>query len=46
MPLSTGLISYLFDKKEQSKLMGYSSAMNNLGGIIALSISGSLVSLN
>lgn len=46
MPLSTGLISYYFDKKEQSKLMGYSSAMNNLGGVIAMSMSGYLVSLN
>lgn len=46
MPLSTGLIAYFFDKTEQSKLMGYSSAMNNLGGIIAMSLSGYLVSLN
>jgi MFS family permease len=46
MPLSTGLIAYFFDKNEQSKLMGYSSAMNNLGGIIATAISGFLVSLN
>lgn len=45
-PLSTGLIAYFFDKNEQSKLMGYSSAMNNLGGIIAITISGYLVSLN
>lgn len=46
MPLSTGLIAYFFDKKEQPKLMGYSTAMNNLGGIIALALSGVLVSLN
>ena len=46
MPLSTGLIAYFFDKNEQSKLMGYSSAMNNLGGIIAMVLSGYLVSLN
>ena len=45
-PLSTGLIAYFFDKNEQSKLMGYSSAMNNLGGIIAMVLSGYLVSLN
>ncbi len=45
-PLSTGLIAYFFDKNEQSKLMGYSSAMNNLGGIIAIMLSGYLVSLN
>jgi len=46
MPLSTGLISYFFDKNEQSKLMGYSAAMNNLGGIIAMSLSGYLSTLN
>jgi MFS family permease len=46
MPLSTGLIAYFFDKNEQSRLMGYSSAMNNLGGIIATTLSGYLVSLN
>ncbi|QMV13889.1 MFS transporter [Vibrio spartinae] len=46
MPLSTGLIAFYFDKKEQSKLMGYSSAMNNLGGIIATVLSGYLVALN
>lgn len=46
MPLSTGLIAYFFDKNEQAKLMGYSAAMNNLGGIIATSLSGILVALN
>jgi MFS family permease len=46
MPLSTGLIPYFFDKNDQSELMGYSSAMNNLGGIIALGLSGILVSIN
>ncbi|QTL97443.1 MFS transporter [Iocasia frigidifontis] len=46
MPLSTGLISYLFDKNEQSTLMGYSSAMNNIGGVIALAVSGLLVAIN
>ena len=46
MPLSTGLISYFFDKDERTKLMGYSSAMNNLGGVIAMSLSGVLVTFN
>jgi len=46
MPLSTGLISLLFDQGEQSKLMGYSSAMNNVGGIIATILSGLLVSVS
>lgn len=46
MPLSTGLISILFEQSEQSKLMGYSSAMNNVGGIIATILSGLLVSVS
>ena len=46
MPLSTGLIAYFFPKNEQTKLMGYSSAMNNLGGIIATTLSGFLVSIS
>jgi len=46
MPLSTGLLSYCFDRSEHSKLMGYSSAMNNLGGVIAMSLSGFLVTFN
>ena len=46
MPLSTGLLGYFFDRSEQSKLMGYSVAMNNLGGIIASILAGYLVSLN
>ena len=46
MPLSTGLLGYFFERSEQSKLMGYSVAMNNLGGIIASILAGYLVSLN
>lgn len=46
MPLSTGLLAYYFDGKEQGKLMGYSVAMNNLGGIIAMILSGYLSSIN
>lgn len=46
MPLSTGLISYYYEPSEQTKLMGYSSAMNNLGGVIAMTLSGFLVSVN
>jgi MFS family permease len=46
MPLSTGLISYYFAPQERSKLMGYSAAMNNLGGIIAMSLSGYLVTIS
>jgi MFS family permease len=45
MPLSTGLLAYYFGQNEQNKLMGYSFAMNNLGGIIAMSLSGILASI-
>lgn len=42
MPLSTGLISYYFTKDKQDMLMGYSSAMNMLGGVVATLIAGML----
>lgn len=45
MPLSTGLLAYYFEANEQKQLMGYSVAMNNLGGIIAMSLSGILASI-
>ncbi|MEG0364882.1 MAG: MFS transporter [Erysipelotrichales bacterium] len=45
MPLSTGLLSFYFDKSQQQKLLGYSSAMNNLGGVIATIISAYLATL-
>lgn len=45
MPLSTGLLPFYFKQNEQKKLMGYSFAMNNLGGIIAMSLSGILASI-
>lgn len=40
MPLSTGLLSFYFAPEEQDKLMGYSSAMNQMGGVVATLISG------
>lgn len=46
MPLSTGLISYFFKVEEQVALMGRSSAMNNLGGIVALFLSGILAAFS
>ena len=46
MPLSTGLLAYYFQPQEQKKLMGYSVAMNNLGGIIAMALSGVLSSIS
>ncbi len=42
MPLSTGLISYYFTKDKHDMLMGYSSAMNMMGGVIATLIAGLL----
>jgi len=45
MPLSTGLLAYYYNQHEQKKLMGYSVAMNNLGGIIAMTLSGFLAAI-
>lgn len=42
MPLSTGLLSFYFPPQQQDKLMGYSSAMNQLGGAVATLLSGLL----
>lgn len=42
MPMSTGLISYYFTRDKQDMLMGYSSAMNMLGGVMATLIAGIL----
>ena len=46
MPLSTGLLSFYFTPEEQDKLMGYSSAMNQMGGVIATLVSGVLASIS
>lgn len=46
MPLSTGLLAFYFDRKSQSKLMGYSSAMNQMGGVIATLLSGLLATIS
>ena len=46
MPLSTGLLGYYFSSDKQGQLMGYSSAMNNIGGIVAMSLSGYLASIS
>lgn len=46
MPLSVGLIPYFFNREEQVALLGRSSAMNNLGGIVAMSISGILAAMS
>ena len=42
MPLSTGLLSFYFPPERQAKLMGYSSAMNQMGGVVATLLSGML----
>ena len=42
MPLSTGLLAFYFKPGEQEGLMGYSSAMNQMGGVIATLLSGLL----
>ena len=46
MPLSTGLLSFYFPPEQQDRLMGYSSAMNQMGGVVATLISGILASVS
>ncbi len=46
MPLSTGLLSYYFPPEKQVGLMGYSSAMNQMGGVIATLLSGLLANIS
>lgn len=46
MPLSTGLLAFYFEPQEQEGLMGWSSAMNNMGGVIATLISGALAAVS
>lgn len=46
MPLSTGLLSFYFTKDKQGPLMGYSSALNMLGGVIATLIAGGLAMIS
>ena len=46
MPLSTGLLVFYFPPWRLSALMGYSSAMNQLGGVIATLLSGLLASIS
>ncbi len=42
MPLSTGLLAYYYTQDKLDGLMGWSSAMNQLGGVIATLLSGLL----
>lgn len=46
MPLSTGLLAFYFPPENQSRLMGLSSAMNQMGGVIATLICGILASIS
>ena len=45
MPLSTGLLNYYFPPEKQSRLMGLSAAMNQLGGVVATMLAGVLASV-
>lgn len=46
MPLSTGLLVFYFPPHRLNALMGYSSAMNQLGGVIATLLSGMLATIS
>ncbi|MBQ7061794.1 MAG: MFS transporter [Bacteroidales bacterium] len=45
MPLSTGLLSFYFAPEEQSRLMGLSAAMNQMGGVVATLLAGVLATV-
>lgn len=46
MPLSTGLLAFYFAPEMLERLMGYSSAMNQMGGAIATLLSGLLATIS
>lgn len=46
LPLSTGLIADFYDGSQRAKMMGYSTAVNNLGGVIATLLSGILAAIS
>lgn len=46
MPLSIGLLSFYFPPEKQEKYMGYCSAMNQMGGVVATLISGALSNIS
>lgn len=45
-PLSVSLIGFLFNKNEQTKLMGLSSMFNQIGAVLTVSFSGFLASIS
>ena len=46
MPMSTGLLSYYYPPEQLDRLMGLSSAMNQMGGAIATFIAGILATVS
>ncbi len=46
MPLSTGLLAFYFTRDKQGALMGYSSALNMMGGVVATLIAGGLAMIS
>ncbi|MDD5986893.1 MAG: MFS transporter [Eubacteriales bacterium] len=46
MPLSTGLLTFYFSRDKQDLLMGYASAMNQMGAAVATLISGFLATFS
>jgi MFS family permease len=46
MPLSTTLIADFFDGEARTKMMGLSGAVNNIGGVVFLSVSGWLACID
>lgn len=46
MPLSTGLLAFYYPPEELDRLMGLSSAMNQMGGVIATLLAGMLAAIS
>ena len=46
MPLSTGLLAYYFPPEKQAGLMGLSTAMNQMGGVVATLLAGLLANIS
>lgn len=46
MPLSVGLIAYFYTGEEHTKMMGYSAAASNFGGIVATLTAGLVAELS
>ncbi len=46
MPLATGLLAFYFPPEEQAKMMGLSTAMNQMGGVIGTLLAGILVTID